>query len=166
MRLCKKCGLEKDDDCFIKRKDGFKVYTCRDCVNKRYRELRSLSPQQYRDRTNNWLKNNEKQKEVRRLYRLEHPEIYRANSKKHYELNKHNRNKDYLKEYNKNYRKNNPEKSKAQHHVNYNKSIGKLKELPCEICGCSPTDAHHDDYSKPLEVMWLCRKHHAEYHKS
>lgn len=42
---------------------------------------------------------------------------------------------------------------------------GKLTRQPCEVCGAEPTEAHHDDYDKPLEVRWLCRKHHREYHK-
>lgn len=45
------------------------------------------------------------------------------------------------------------------------KKQGILKQMPCEICGNLKTDAHHDDYTKPLEVKWLCRKHHAEHHR-
>lgn len=41
---------------------------------------------------------------------------------------------------------------------------GQLMRQPCEACGTSPAHAHHDDYSKPLEVRWLCPKHHREYH--
>lgn len=37
---------------------------------------------------------------------------------------------------------------------------GKLKSQNCEICGDKKTEAHHTDYSKPLSVIWLCRKHH------
>ena len=42
---------------------------------------------------------------------------------------------------------------------------GRLIKKPCEICGEANVDGHHDDYEKPLEVRWLCRKHHAEHHK-
>lgn len=41
---------------------------------------------------------------------------------------------------------------------------GRLVKQPCEVCGDSNVDAHHDDYSKPLEVRWLCRKHHLMEH--
>lgn len=38
---------------------------------------------------------------------------------------------------------------------------------PCEECGESDTtllERHHDDYHKPLEIRWLCRRHHHEAH--
>lgn len=41
---------------------------------------------------------------------------------------------------------------------------GKLTRLPCEVCGASKTEAHHDDYSQPLNVRWLCPSHHREHH--
>lgn len=41
---------------------------------------------------------------------------------------------------------------------------GDLTRQPCEVCGAVNVDAHHDDYSKPLEVRWLCRVHHSEFH--
>lgn len=41
---------------------------------------------------------------------------------------------------------------------------GTLEKSPCEICGSLKVDAHHDDYSKPLEVRWLCKKHHGITH--
>lgn len=41
---------------------------------------------------------------------------------------------------------------------------GKLTKCPCEICGAMEVEAHHDDYSKPLVVRWLCRVHHNEMH--
>ena len=44
---------------------------------------------------------------------------------------------------------------------------GYLTRSPCEVC-CTKEDvqAHHDDYNKPLDVRWLCRKHHQEHHKN
>lgn len=39
-----------------------------------------------------------------------------------------------------------------------------VKKLPCKVCGDKKTQAHHHDYSKPLDVTWLCSKHHSETH--
>ncbi len=40
---------------------------------------------------------------------------------------------------------------------------GLLKRKPCEVCGTwDNLERHHDDYAKPLQVRWLCRKHHLE----
>lgn len=43
---------------------------------------------------------------------------------------------------------------------------GKVEKKPCEICGSLKVQGHHEDYSKPLEVRWLCSKHHQELHLS
>lgn len=40
------------------------------------------------------------------------------------------------------------------------------KKKPCERCNSTlNVHAHHDDYSRPLDVIWLCPIHHKERHK-
>jgi hypothetical protein len=41
---------------------------------------------------------------------------------------------------------------------------GKLVREACENCGDYPTHGHHDDYSRPLDVRWLCPPCHAAQH--
>jgi hypothetical protein len=41
---------------------------------------------------------------------------------------------------------------------------GRLVRDACEVCG-EEAQAHHDDYGKPLDVRWLCRRHHGEIHR-
>ena len=43
---------------------------------------------------------------------------------------------------------------------------GKLERLACELCGNVNSQMHHSDYSKPLEVTWLCRHCHLSWHKT
>lgn len=62
-------------------------------------------------------------------------------------------------------RKKYPEKYKAYNSVSNAIRDGKLIRKPCEICGEDRSDAHHEDYSKPYDVVWLCKKHHTKLHR-
>ena len=42
---------------------------------------------------------------------------------------------------------------------------GLLVRCPCVRCGEQKSLAHHEDYDKPLEVMWLCQPCHKQRHK-
>jgi hypothetical protein len=56
---------------------------------------------------------------------------------------------------------------KRQAHIQTGNRIkdGSLIKQPCEVCGCLEVEAHHEDYSAPMDVRWLCRKHHAARHR-
>ena len=59
---------------------------------------------------------------------------------------------------------NEPNKWDARHKLHMAVKNGKVKKQPCEVCGSDESEAHHIEYEKPLEVKWLCRKHHHETH--
>ena len=52
----------------------------------------------------------------------------------------------------------------AKDAVHNAKMRGTLIPKECIVCGKFPTEAHHPDYQKPLDVQWLCVKHHKELH--
>lgn len=41
---------------------------------------------------------------------------------------------------------------------------GIINKKPCEKCGNEKSEMHHEDYSKPKEVTWLCRECHVDLH--
>ena len=64
------------------------------------------------------------------------------------------------------WRQENPEKRRAHKMVENALIRGALAKQPCERCQTNyRVQAHHDDYSKPLDVMWLCQRHHKERHR-
>ena len=57
-----------------------------------------------------------------------------------------------------------PLRRKASHIVSNAIRDGKLQKLPCLGCGNATVEGHHPDYSRPLDVVWLCVPHHKEVH--
>jgi ribosomal protein S27AE len=43
--------------------------------------------------------------------------------------------------------------------------MGKMQREPCQGCGSNQAVAHHEDYSKPLDVKWVCEHCHKAVHK-
>lgn len=62
------------------------------------------------------------------------------------------------------WRKDHPEAYKAHNAVNNAIRDGKIVRQSCRVCGDPKSHAHHADYSKPLEVDWLCARHHQREH--
>lgn len=56
-----------------------------------------------------------------------------------------------------------PQRRKANVIVGNAVRDGRLERLPCLVCG-DKAEAHHPDYSRPLDVVWLCQPHHKQAH--
>lgn len=63
--------------------------------------------------------------------------------------------------------RNNPDKRhKLDARLQVRKAVeaGTLVRQPCSVCGDPKSQGHHTDYSRPLDVVWLCALHHAAEH--
>lgn len=112
---------------------------------KRYRETHRA---QCIEATRNWQKRNpERVREIHRAYRQRHPEVGAKWRKE---------NREKVRESNRRHIERYPEKRTARIKAQYI-PLGEK----CEECGTTQNlEHHHPDYSKPLEVVTLCRKCH------
>lgn len=78
------------------------------------------------------------------------------------------KNKERMKisyEVTKAWRQEDTRRSRAHNAVTRAIKKGDLIRQPCIRCGEKKSLAHHEDYDKPLEVMWLCQPCHKQRHK-
>lgn len=93
--------------------------------------------------------------------RVDEPETVRSNDRRR-AASSHR--KAWVIEFQRIQRQREPEKYAARNAVSNAIRDGKLTRQPCKVCGSLESEAHHEDYSKPLDVVWLCFKHHREIH--
>ena len=133
LKRCTKCGRELPETCFnwSDRARGRRQGMCRDCFSKYNRER--------------YAKNRDGVRRAVREYRREHPDaVIRTR------LATNARN---------------PTKVNARRCVEAAMKAGVLvRPDHCSGCGCSDSEhrieAHHNDYSRPLDVIWLCTPCH------
>ena len=154
-KICIKCGLEKDISMFYKHSqmaDGH-LNKCIECCKDDAREHGKTEKARLYDRNRpNKAERNEKNKQRLQKLKIENPEKYYAQKTKARQ----------------NYRKNHSEKAKAHSLFNDAVRAGKIiKPDYCWLCDkkCEP-EAHHSDYSKPYDVIWVCSECHHKLHKN
>lgn len=56
-----------------------------------------------------------------------------------------------------------PARIKANRALRNAVQAGRITRQPCWVCG-EKAVAHHPDYDRPLDVVWLCQPHHKQAH--
>jgi len=162
-RICTICKIEKSYNEFYKSKKGKNGHAeqCKACKLIKDREYYQRRKEVCLAKHERWAKRN--------------PEKILQNQRAYYERNKE-KILDKLRESRKSngyaqtkaYRKRNRQKIECHNFVRLAIKFGHLvRPESCEQCKieCKP-QAHHNDYEKPLEVVWLCRKCHGNEHRT
>lgn len=63
------------------------------------------------------------------------------------------------------WRREDTRRQRAHNLVSREIAKGTLVREPCCRCGSSKSLAHHEDYDRPLDIMWLCQPCHKQRHK-
>lgn len=147
-KVCNKCCIEKPLDAFSPAKhvrDG-RVGHCRQC---------NVIIERQRRRTPEYLAAKAERAEARRIalgYKKKTPHEQKLLAERH----KRRRAKD-------------PAKIAARNAIQRLVRMGRVIK-PTDCSSCRKTfpvhliQAHHEDYSKPLEITWLCKDCHIDIH--
>lgn len=152
MKVCKKCGIEKPIEDFYVHKemsDGHLSF-CKDCVRDRVHKHRLENLERIRKYDRN--RPNAKERMKKEYTTIQNDkERYKKHLEQKKKWNKENRHKNYA-------------------HNKVKKAINKgllIKSDICQICGKTNCEiqGHHYDYSKPLDVIWVCTECHGKLHR-
>jgi hypothetical protein len=138
MKKCSTCKKYKELNCFCKNK--FKndgIHDeCKICHNRR-KSIKRANDLEYKERKNKLGKETYKRNKTKILAKC----LDRKTLKK--------------------------QERSAQSKTEYLIKMGKIKKESCIVCNSViDIQAHHEDYNNPLDIMWLCRRHHAQLHVS
>jgi len=138
--ICKLCGVDANSDSFYASNQA----RCKSCIK--------ASASAYRQ---------ENLERVRAYDRLRGGIPHRVAARKEYQGT--DAFKASHQAANERYRDSHPNRTKARNAVGNAIRDGKLAKQPCFTCGAA-AEAHHPDYDRPLDVVWLCDTHHKQAH--
>lgn len=145
-RICRVCHIDKELLLFPKyvtsRNKKLRRLVCKKCYSKMNTLYRKTRPEHFLKYARRWRFEN---KDRIIIYSL-------RNYKKNYsKILSYNRKKPKIVQ-------------SAYNKIKYSIKLGIIKKQPCGICHSPNSQAHHEDYSKPLDVIWLCARHHRDRH--
>ena len=146
MKTCKKCLVEKDLSEFYKHPKS---------ADGHFGKSGKCSLAEAHERRN---RNIDRYREADRLRKLEH------GAEKVRNYRKTPQGQEATRESVAKWASNNEIKRRAHQAVKRAIVNGSLKKLNCVNCG-REAEAHHEDYSKPLDVIWYCDAHHKARHR-
>lgn len=178
MKTCKKCGLIKDESQFFKKNERWLEGTCKECRKQRVQEIISNDPEVHKEKVRlrsekrrktdewkEWRKDHQsrKRKEISEKTLADYHEKNRLDKQKIWK----SKNKEKIRQYTRTARQKHPFKAAARSYLYaaIKESI-LVRPMQCSKClkECK-AEAHHEDYMKPLDVIWLCRACHAKEHR-
>lgn len=145
---CKICGETEISNFYVSN-----YSKCKQCIKNAVNKRRNEKIEEIREYDRN--RKNAKERALKNKQRLEKYKI--ENDERYY---------NYCKSKTE-WAKKNRIKRNAHNKVSRALLKGIIKRpVNCQQCGLeAKIEAHHDDYEKPLEVMWLCISCHNERHK-
>lgn len=140
-RICNICKCKKPINEFAKDKNKIYGcdYRCKECDKKRFKKY--------------WEKHNVSDMRSERYYSDREASVQK--SKEYYYIKKARGYRTKI----------DPFKQEARLETWRAIKAGLIAKKACEVCGEQKSQAHHSDYNKPLEIMWLCKKHHSKWHR-
>lgn len=171
-KRCTKCGALKPIDGFHRdrsQSDGreYQCKACKSAADKRRNSDPTVAERKVANARAWRQANKDRYNARRRARRKERPNVARDQERRYREANRErkreaNRKASIVK------RQRHPQKVKARAILNSAIAQGLIRRPDrCEDCGALPAETlhgHHHDYSKPLDVEWLCRICHEGRH--
>lgn len=170
MKTCIKCNQSKPIDLFAtslnRKKERVYLNSCKECMREYKKSHYNANKQAYLDKAKKQReKNPEEYKKYLNEYYLQNKEDLKAKAK---EYVKTEQGKEVRRKCNRNYFSKDINRFKHNARKKVLRALQKgtlIKPSECEVCGLElPLQAHHHDYSKPLDVRWVCIQCHENIH--
>lgn len=179
MKKCTTCEKHKEESEFFKKRNGLESF-CKQCRKEKTQNRINSDPEKYKkfcsDRSKKRWKNEDYKKSIKN-WREKNKEKIAKQCREYLDKNKdylyskqkewRTINKNIISESENKYKENNPLKLACRSYVRTAIKNGNITNPnKCNKCmkECKP-EAHHKDYTKPLEIIWLCRTCHGHEHR-